>query len=106
MIELNNMSVEHTERESTKANKRKERVLAFKVITSFNFKENPLINLLLLIDKAMICGKVCEPEIAKKTARVEDYSRFNVVSKRINHLSNLFIKKVRRLYESINIKNK
>jgi uncharacterized protein YydD (DUF2326 family) len=61
---------------------------------------------MLLIDRVMIYGKVCEPEIAKKTMRIEDYTRFNSVSKRINHLSNLFIKKIRRLYESISVKNR
>jgi hypothetical protein len=59
-----------------------------------------------MIDRAMIYGKVCEPEIMKKITKVDDYTRFNVVGKRINHLSNLFIKKVRRLYENIGNRNK
>jgi hypothetical protein len=59
-----------------------------------------------MIDRALIYGKVCEPEIMKKVTRVEDYSRFTVVAKRINHLSNLFIKKVRRLYEIASLKGK
>jgi len=55
---------------------------------------------MLTIDRALIYGKVCEPEILKKVARIEDYTPFTVLSERINHLSNFFIKKVRRLYET------
>lgn len=105
VLEMSNVTVEHIERESTK-NKRKERVPAFKVTTTLNPRENPFISVLFMIDRALIYGKVCEPEILRKITRVEETSRFTVAMKRINHLSSLFIKKVRRLYEMAGSKNK
>lgn len=74
------------------------------MISYFNVKDSPFINLLLLIDMAMIYGKVSEPELARKVIKLEDYSRFTVAGKKINHLTHLFIKKIRRLYEASSMK--
>ena len=74
------------------------RVLAFKVVSHFNIKDDPLRNIMLLIDLAMIYGKVAEPELKKTVVKIEDQSRFIEVGKKINHLNKLFIKKIRRVY--------
>lgn len=42
----------------------------------------------------------------KRIVKIEDSSNYNIVGKRINHLSNLFLKKVRRKYENSGLKNR
>ena len=58
MLEWNNVSFEQVEKEQGKNSKRKEKCIAFKVVSYFNVKDSPFINLLLLIDMAMIYGKI------------------------------------------------
>ena len=98
MLEWKNMSLEQVEREQS--NNRKEKCIASKVVTYFNLKDSPFINILLLLDLAMIYGKIAEPELSRKIVRLDDYNRFVLVAHKINHTSQLFIKKIRREYES------
>ena len=76
-----------------------QRVLAFKVVSHFNIKDDPLRNIILLIDLAMIYGKMAEPELKKTIVKLEDSGRFLTVANKINHLNNLFIKKIKRVYD-------
>lgn len=74
--------------------------MAFKVVSHFNVKDDPLRNILLLIDLAMIYGKVAEPELKRNNlVKIDDQGRFITVGKKINHLTKLFIKKIRRVYD-------
>lgn len=35
--------------------------IAFKILSSLNMIENPLLNILVMIDVVMICAKIAEP---------------------------------------------
>ena len=70
MLEWNNVSFEQAEKEQRTNSKKKEKCIAFKVVSYFNVKDSPFVNLLLLIDMAMIYGKVVEPELSRKVIKL------------------------------------
>ena len=86
----------------SKTNKRKERYVAFKTLAQFSPKEKPLFKILLLIDLLMICAKISEPELKKTVIKLDDYWKIEEIGNKINHVINLFIKKIDRIYKTLN----
>jgi hypothetical protein len=94
--------MELVEKTQNKSSKKKERFVAFKTLAQFSAKDKPLFKILLLIDLVMICAKISEPELRKTAIRLEDYWKVEEIGNKINHVINLFIKKVDRIYKSLN----
>lgn len=76
-------------------------MLCFKVISHFYPKDSPFTKILLGIDMAMIYAKMSEPVIVQESLRFDDHEKFLVTGKKIEHLSSLFIKKIKRFYDNI-----
>lgn len=53
---------------------------------------------------SMIYGKISDPALSQDNIRLDDYNKFMVLGKKIEHLSYLFIKKIKRLYENLALK--
>jgi hypothetical protein len=73
--------------------------VGFKVVSNFSTRNDPLRNILVMIDMAMIYGKMAEPELERKQVRMEDYNEFAIVTKKIDHLNKLFINKIKAIYD-------
>lgn len=53
---------------------------------------------------AMIYGKISEGVMNQEVIRLDDHAKFMLTGKKIEHLSCLFIKKIKRLYENLALK--
>lgn len=63
--------------------------------------DRPLFKLLLMLDLVMLCAKIAEPELRRSIIKQEDYARIEEISLKVNHMINLFIRKIERYYKII-----